>query len=135
MAISVAIGYFRMVRKRSPPCFPLLPGGAGGSWRTFIRLGLSPPLRNVPDDCVFNCQVAVRGGVSSHPLTATFEAPKRHENRKFFKKIFSLHFTPSRNRKSPPILLDGLRNNRMTFFKRSENKKKTHYHLTVTTAL
>ena len=23
MAISVAIGYFRMVRKRSPPCFPL----------------------------------------------------------------------------------------------------------------
>ncbi len=56
IALSVAVGYFRMVRKRSPPCFPLLPGGAGGSWRTFIRLGLSPPHRNVPDECVFSCQ-------------------------------------------------------------------------------
>ena len=107
MAISVATGYFRMVRKRSPPCFPLLPGWAGGSWRTFIRLGLSPPLRNVSDECVFSCQVAVSRNFSSHPPTATFEAPKRHLFFNFFKKIFSACFTLPIKQKCPSMLLDG----------------------------
>ena len=77
MAISVAVGYFRMVRKRSPPCFPLLPGWAGGSWRTFIRLGLSPPLRNVPDECLLSFQRSL-GHFSPHSFTATSKAKKRH---------------------------------------------------------
>ena len=77
MAISVAAGYFRMVRKRSPPCFPLLPGWAGGSWRTFIRLGLSPPLRNVPDECLLSFQRSL-GHFSPHSFTATSKAKKRH---------------------------------------------------------
>ena len=39
--------------------------------------GTFAPLRNVPDECVFSCQVAVRISLS-RTTTATFGAPKRH---------------------------------------------------------
>lgn len=42
IAVSVATGYFSMVRNRSPPCFSQLPSRAGVSWRTIMRLGASP---------------------------------------------------------------------------------------------
>ena len=80
-----------MAWKRSPPCFPLSPGWTGGSWRTFIRLRFSPPRRNVSDECVFGCQVAVSRNFSSHPLTATSKAKKRHWILKKIKKFFVDH--------------------------------------------
>ena len=107
MAISVAVGYFRMVRKRSPPCFPLLPGWAGGSWRTFIRLGLSPPLRNVPDECLLSFQRSL-GHFSPHSFTATSKAKKRHLFFQSF-KIFCFSHS-SKKSESPPNIVEGLWN-------------------------
>ena len=51
-----------MVRNRYQPCFPWWPLWAGSSWRTFIRLGLSPPIKNVPVECVF-CFQGSRGNL------------------------------------------------------------------------
>ena len=84
MAVSVAVGYFWMARKRSSPCFPLSPGWTGGSWRTFIRLRFSPPRRNVSDECVFGFQ----GPRKAHRLL-TFSLPNFFARfPHFFKKIF-----------------------------------------------
>ena len=84
MAVSVAVGYFWMARKRSSPCFPLSPGWTGGSWRTFIRLRFSPPRRNVSDECVFGFQ----GSRKAHRLL-TFSLPNFFARfPHFFKKIF-----------------------------------------------
>ena len=122
MAISVAIGYFRMVRKRSPPCFPLLPGWAGGSWRTFIRLELSLPLRNVPDECILSFQRSL-GQFTPHSFTATSKAKKRHLFFQNFKKFWLTVFAPKA--KSPPNTVEG---QGMAYeMKKPESKKGTHY--------
>ena len=41
-------------------------------WRTFIRLELSPPHRNVPDECVFNCQRAIGSDSTCVDLFSTW---------------------------------------------------------------
>lgn len=60
---------------------------AGGSWHTFIRLRASPPLRNVPDECVFSCQSSLR---EPDARFLSLTTPPQHEvqkNKPPFQKI------------------------------------------------
>ena len=50
---------------------------------------------------IFSCQVAVSRNFSSHPLTATSKAKKRHQFLKNFKKIFRAHSTNLQKQKKP----------------------------------
>ena len=95
--------YAVMDLRRNPGAVRLLQASCRPGLSTVLALAadVAPHHRFVPDECVFSCQVAVSRNFSSHPLTATSKAKKRHQFLKNFKNIFRAHSTHLQKQKKP----------------------------------
>ena len=97
MAVSVAVGYFRMV---SGSLSTLCPADtAGGRWVS-AYLPSAVDSGNVPDECVFDCQGAF--GVSCPSLGRSREAAKYKAWAKNFSyNLRSISWVSPKNKKRP----------------------------------